>query len=371
VWYGCNAVTLRDVIGLYEMAYPKMLTATQSNHRGGASVAVIVAISASVLSLASPVHAQDVPRAAVLLAEARSALGGEQRLAGVRTLQVIGTFRRVVGDNDTEGDFEVFIELPDNYLRSEKTGTPGQPSTEVIEALIGGEVRGGVQGGGGRGGVVNFGADGFPPVETDGDPDAEPGAADVGGNLPEETDAVSGRAAGANRGDRVADADARRRTREADVSRLLLMWLLESDTPLAWIGIAESPDRKADVLQAQYADGQPTRLFIDSSTHMPLMMQWEAAQAQARGRGGRGGRRGGGDRRGGGSGDGSPDGGGERQAGPSSIVTFDMTFFDHREVDGIRLPYVITRGADGQTTERWTISRYRVNPSLSAETFTW
>ena len=354
------------------MTYLHMLTATLSNYRGGVSAAVVIAATAGAGSGVGPVYAQDAPRGAALLAEARSALGGEQRLAGVRTLQVTGTFRRVVNDNDTEGDFEVFIELPDNYLRSEKTGTPGQPSTEVIEALIGGEVRDVVQGGGGGGGGgVNFGADGFPPVETEGDPDADPGAADVGGGLPEETDAASGRAAGAGRGGRVADADSQRRTREADVSRLLLMWLLESDMPLVWIGIAESPDRKADVLQAQYVDGQPTRLFVDSSTHMPLMMQWEAAPAPARGRVGRGGRRGGrgGDRRGSGSGDGPPDGGGVRQAGPPPVVTFDMTFFDHREVDGIRLPYVITRGADGQTTERWTISRYRVNPSFSAETF--
>jgi len=321
------------------MTYLQAWTRTLWHHRGGVSAAVFIAATAIVAPGASPVYAQDAPRGAAVLAEARSALGGEQRLAGVRALQITGTFRRVVGDNDTEGDFEVFIELPDNYLRSEKTGTPGQPSTEVIEALIGGEVRDVVQGGGGgRGGGVNFGADGFPPSDIGDDPDAQ------------------------------------RRSREADVSRLLLMWLLESDTPLAWIGIAESPDRTADVLQARYADGQPTRLFVDSSTHMPLMMQWEAASAPALGRGGRGGQRGGGGgggggRRGGGQGNGPPDGAGARQGGPPPVVTFDMTFFDHREVDGIRLPYVITRGADGQTTERWTISRYRVNPSLSAETF--
>ena len=352
------------------MADPQTLMATRSNHRGGASAAVVIALSVLLLSLLSPIHAQDVPRAEAIVAEARSALGGEQRLAGVRTLQVTGTFRRVVGNSDTEGDFEVFIELPDNYLRSEKTGTPGQPSTEVVEALIGGEVRDIVLGGGSRrGGGVSIGADGSPPIEAEGGPDAEPGNADVGDVLPEMRDALSDRAAGAGRGSRGADAGLQRRTREADVSRLLLMWFLKSDAPLAWIGIAESPDRKADVLQAQYADGQPTRLFIDSGTHMPLMMQWEGAPAPVRGRGGRVGRRGGGGGGGGRSGDGPRDAGGARQDGPPPVVTFDMTFFDHREVDGIRLPYVITRGAGGQTTERWTVSRYRVNPSLPAETF--
>ena len=355
------------------MAYLQTLTAAQSNYRGGASAAVVMATSAIVLSLASPVHAQDVARAAALLVEARSALGGEQRLADVRTLQVTGTFRRVVGDNDTEGDFEVFIELPDNYLRSEKTGTPGQPSTEVIEALIGGEVRDEVRGGGGGGrggGGLNFGDDGFPTAEIGGDAGVGQVDRDAGG-APLGEAAASGSALAPGRGGRRAGPDVQHQAREADVSRLLLMWLLQSDTPLAWIGIAESPNRTAGVLEARYADGRPTRLFIDSSTHMPLMMQWEAAPAQAGGQGGRGGgRRGGGGGRGGDTGGSPPDGAGARQGGAPPIVTLDMTFFDHRNVDGIRLPHVITRGADGETTERWTISRYRVNPSFSAETFT-
>jgi len=320
-----------------------------------------------------PVRAQDVDRGAALMAEARSALGGEERLAGVTTLQVTGTFRRVAGGDDTEGDFEVFLELPSNYLRSEKTGTPGQPSTEVIEALVGGEARDEVRGGGGggRGGGLNFGDDGFPTAEIDGVPDGGPPDGGAAGTLPGPAGDVRGGLPGPGRGGG-AGPDAQRETREADVSRLLLMWLLKSEAPLGWIGIAESPDRKADVLAVRYADGRPTRLFIDSSTHMPLMMQWEAAPALAGGRrGGRGvGRRGGGGGgRAGGRGDGPPDGG-ARQGGPPPVVTYDMTFFDHREVNGIRLPYVITRGANGETTERWTISRYRVNPSLAAETFT-
>ena len=359
------------------MTYRQTVPAIVTYSRRCVIGAVIATASATLLpgSLPVPVYAQDAPRGAELLAEARSAIGGEQRLLGVRTLQVTGTFRRVVGGDDTEGDFDVFIELPDKYLRSEKTGTPGQPSTEVIEALVGGEVRDDVRGGGGGGGGLNFGDDGLPPEDINGDPDA--GQRDgAGGVLPEEADATANGQSGLGTGGRGGNPDAQPQTRAADVSRLLLMWLLESDAPLAWIGIAESPDRKADVLEARYADGQPTRLFIDSSTHMPLMMQWEAAPAPAGGRGGRGrGRRGGGQGggrggRGGDPSDGSPDAAGPRQGGPPPVVTFDMTFFDHREVDGIRLPYVVTRGANGQTIERWTISRYRVNPSLSAETFT-
>jgi hypothetical protein len=144
------------------------------------------------------------------------------------------------------------------------------------------------------------------------------------------------------------------------------MWLLKSDMPLAWIGIAESPDGKADVLEARYADGRPIRLFVEVGTHMPLMMQWEAVPVAGGGGRGRGGRGGGGQ----GQRGGAPDGAGARQGGQPPVVTLDMTFFDHRAVNGIKLPYVITRGANGQTTERWTVSRYRVNESFSVEIFT-
>src|SRR5688572_8482873 len=96
------------------------------------------ALAVALLVAVASVGAQDASRGAALLALAQQEVGGTKGLAGVKTLHVTGTFRRVVGNNDTEGDFDVFIELPDKYLRSEKTGTPGQPSTETIEALVGG-----------------------------------------------------------------------------------------------------------------------------------------------------------------------------------------------------------------------------------------
>ena len=92
---------------------------------------------------------------------------------------------------------------------------------------------------------------------------------------------------------------------------------------------------------------------------MPLMLQWTAVPGA-----GPGGRRGGGGRRGQ-----VPDGAGSPQGGPPQTETFDMKFSDHRVVNGIKLPYVITRGSNGQTIEQWTISRYRVNPTFDAETF--
>jgi hypothetical protein len=308
------------------------------------------------------VYAQDAARGAALLSLAQQAVGGKG-LASVKTLQVTGTFRRVVGGNDTEGDFDVFIEVPDKYLRSEKTGTPGQPSTETIEALVGGVPRDAVRGGRGNGPRAGTQDNDLVPADSN---DAAAGQDDVARDeRPAETAQVDAGAdaepaGGRGQGGASVDADVQRRVRQAEVSRLLLMWLLRSDAPLAWVGIAQSPDGTADVLEARYADGQPTRLFIESKTRMPLMLQWTAVPGA-----GPGSRRGGGGRRGQ-----AADGAGARQGGPLRTENLDMRFSDHRVVNVVKLPFVITRGTNGQTLARWTISRYRVNPTFDAETFT-
>jgi len=300
-------------------------------------------------------RAQDASKGAALLAEAQKAVGGADRLAAVKTLHVTGAFRRVIAGNDSDGDFEIFLEAPDKYLRSEKTGTPGQPSTETIAALVGTTMRDVVRGGGGRGGRggnpgagrgdggdiagTSDGIAGPDGVDAPQAPDGREGQAGQGVGQ----DAPTGRGRGRGRAGVGADAEALQRARQAEVARLWLMWLLRSDVPVTWIGIAESPDGKADVLEARFA-GEATRLFLESASHMPLMMTWQAGPGRA------GGRRG--------------------DTGPPQPMTLEMTFADHRVVNGIRLPHVITRGMNGQTIEQWTIRSYRVNPSFSTDTFT-
>jgi hypothetical protein len=73
------------------------------------------------LSLGASVSAQteDTAKGASLLAEARKALGGEDKLVAVKRLQVKGEMRRGQGNNTLEGDTEVFLELPDKFRRNE------------------------------------------------------------------------------------------------------------------------------------------------------------------------------------------------------------------------------------------------------------
>src|SRR5258706_9231786 len=111
--------------------------------------------------LCHPAHAQDpAARGASLLAEARKALGGDDKVAAIKRLQVSGTFLRSTGpDQIIDGDFDVFIELPDRYRKNELTGFAGA-NVDRTEALNGADVwdetTGGAAGGrpfGGGGGV--------------------------------------------------------------------------------------------------------------------------------------------------------------------------------------------------------------------------
>jgi hypothetical protein len=109
------------------------------------------------------------------------------------------------------------------------------------------------------------------------------------------------------------------------------------------------------------------RLFLDQTTHMPLMITWQGAAPQliARARGGRGGgQRADGAARGdaGSRGDGPPP---QREQ-----ATLQLTLGDYKTVNGVKLPHLMTRGVNDMTIEEWTIDSYRINPSFKTDVFT-
>src|SRR5215831_11357711 len=64
--------------------------------------------------------------ATAVLAAARQALGGDKKLSAVKTVTATGRTRQVRGDNLVPIEFEIFIELPDKYLRKDEI--PAQES---------------------------------------------------------------------------------------------------------------------------------------------------------------------------------------------------------------------------------------------------
>lgn len=317
--------------------------------KSSAVVSGVVVLAVLLSGAEGQLHAQDVEKGASLLSEARKALGGDEKLRGIKTVQTSGKFKRSAGNNTIEGDFEVFIELPNKYRRNETTGNAGGPIGERVEVMNGTESWqeassgfpgggrggfGGFGGGGGRGGFGDGGGRGRPGGGPDGLP---PGVA------PPDGAAAGGGRAGAPAIDPERLREAQLRQRQGELARLMLMWFLTTDASAAWVGTAQSPDGTADVIEITPAGGQATRVFLDSATHMPLMMTNTGF-----GGGGRG-------RRGGGT--------------PQSI-TIETHLSEYKAVNGMKLPHLITRGVNGQTNEEWEIKSYRINPNLKANTFT-
>jgi hypothetical protein len=307
-----------------------------------AAIALIV-----ILAPRQSVQAQDTAKGGALLAEARKALGGEDKLAAIKRLQVSGTFLRSTGpDQVIDGDFDVFVELPDKYRRDEITGFAGA-NVEHSEILNGDQVSdrtsGGLTGGGG------FPGGGFGRGGRGGD--------DRGGGGFRGGGFGGGRNQGQNAGAAQQDAapnderlrEQQRRTRQAELARLVLVWLLSADGPVAWIGTAQAPEGTADVLELKPANGAPTRLFLDPSTHIPLMITWSGQPS----RGGDIRRR-----------------GAVAAAPPQGQATLELHLGEYKTVSGIKLPHLITRGPEGITQEELKIKTFKVNANLKADTFT-
>ena len=301
--------------------------------------ACFVLCAAALYVAPSAVAAQDASRGAALVVDARRALGGEEKLRAIRALDVRGDFKRAAGQMSLEGELQVRLETPDKLRRDEDLSLPGGgPAVIRTEVLNGSTVWDDISGGGGAF-VARFGR-------------GDRGGGDGGG------------AAGGARGDRAAIdpvqlEEAQRRARQIELSRFMLVWLLAVDGDASWIATAESPDGKADVIEITAANRPATRLFLDQTTHMPLMITWQGAAPQliARARGGRGFQ----------SGDGPPP---DAQQPRGQQATLQMTLGNYKTVNGVKLPHLITRGVNDLTIEEWTIDSYRVNPSFKSDVFT-
>jgi hypothetical protein len=304
----------------------------------------------------SPLAAQD--RVAGIVSAARKALGGEDKLAGIKTLTAEGPFRRSMGGRDMEGTVTLTIARPDKMKRVEEMqmgGMVGGPSIERTSVLAGATAWDDMQNRGGMGGGMQIVMRG---------PGEGPGPGGGAGPTPEQLN------------------EARVRRMRVQLQRLMAALIADAGTPWADGGIAESPDGKADILETKEETGRPLRLFIDQASHLPLMVQYQDPKPMVminggpgRGPGGPGGGPGGGAVRGG------PGGPppmnpeemqrrvAEMQRNPPPLGTFAMHLGDYKKVDGVMLPHTIETSLDGEPNEEWTIEKYKVNPQVKNDTW--
>jgi len=169
--------------------------------------------------------------AAGVLAAARSALGGDGKLAGVRTFEARGRTRQVRGNNLVPIEFEIWCELPDKFARRDEI--PAQESGPTTNGFAGDT-------------LIQWPPPAAPAAKPPATP-SDPGAA------------------------RVASA-------RQDFVRLTLGMFSASfpSYPLTFslAGQAEAPQGTADVLDVKGPGTFRLKLFIGHETHLPVMVSW-------------------------------------------------------------------------------------------------
>ena len=316
---------------------------------------------------------------APIRAAAREALGGEKRLSGVKTFIATGRTRQVRGDNLVPIEFEIAVELPDKYVRTDEI--PAQESGPTSTGFNGDE-------------LIQL------PVPVA--PAAPPAAA-------------QGRAGGPPPAPSPAQLDAARIARVAAVKQDFVRLTLGlfaasfSSYPLTftYVGQAEAPPGQADVLEAKAPPNFTLRLFINSQTHLPIMVSWQQAAGRGGpGRGGTGGPPAGAGREGRGgtppttppsapppnaapaappSTTGAPPQGAPPAAAPGNAAAGAagpgrsttppapdenrLYYADYREVDGMQWPFRLRRATGSDTTEETTFDRFKTNTKIDPKKF--
>jgi hypothetical protein len=265
-----------------------------------------------------------------VMAAARAALGGEARIAAVKTFIATGRTRQVRGENLVPIEFEIQAELPDKYSRHDEF--PAQDAGPVTAGFAGDALV-----------LIPRPA---PPPPRPGAPPPPPGA-----------------------------QEAMLRTRlngaKQDFARLLL-GMFAGSTPAfpltySFVGQAEAPQGKADVVDVKGPGNFSARLFIAADTKLPIMLSWTAPGPGPGGPPGPGRPPGAGGPPAGGPPPGTP--AGPPGAAPKPMPEQRLFFADYRDVDGLKLPFRIRRAAGSETTEETTFDRYRINVRIDPRRF--
>jgi hypothetical protein len=267
-------------------------------------------------------------KAVALLAQARAALGGQGKLAKVQGLSAAGTLAREMGDRQVTGELTIDLQLPDKMVRTDSMSPMGDATIVMLNGINGDTLlRNSKTLNAGPGMMIRM-------------PSAPAAGSDA------ETQAL--------------------RVARAELARFTVAFLLTfpASMPLEFTdgGEAESPDGKADLVHVKGPGSFAARLFLDKSSHRPLMLSYQGVAPRMVMQTMRGGP--------------APDGPtaprhAEDAAAPPTPQAVDIQMFldDYRAEDGVLLPHKVSRSVDGKTTEEWTFKTIKVNPAFKADAF--
>jgi len=303
-----------------------------------------------------------------VLGQIRAALGGEAKLSAVKSVAVEGqTLTSNPDGTSAPSDFEMAFELPGpvRFMKKEvfasfggmhlsrRSGFNGDELIEEVDAppsMGGGGVR-----------VMRMSPGGVMPGGT---------------ATPEQIAAQKAQLMLTTR-------------REFARLALGLFGSTTSAYPVAftYAGQAEAPDGQADVLEVKSRDGFTAKLFIDSKTHLPLMLMWmdkeplrmtsssgaapvvsqgntrvfAGSGAPASGRGS------------------SPEDAARMQEEMAArikeadakrrTVEYRLVYADYKSFDGVRMPTRIQRMMDGLPTDEMNLDKIKINTKIDASKF--
>jgi hypothetical protein len=303
----------------------------------------------------APEPASTSGEAAAALSAAREALGGEKRISSIKTIVASGATRQLQGDNLVPILFEINIELPDKYVRTDEI--PARESGPNSRGFNGDAL---IQSGDAPGPGAGARRGGPPPSAPAG------GGGARAGSPPSPTTPV-----------------------KQDFVKLTLGMFATSFSsyPLSFghAGQAEAPEGKADMLDVMGPGNFSARFFIDSKTHLPLMLSWTTPPNLV------------------------PVVAGQKPPAnlPPGSVTFEaptpppesatpeqkkqfeeealaarkkamastrptenrVYYADYRDVDGLKLPFRIRRAIGATTVEETLFDRYRINARVDPRKF--
>jgi hypothetical protein len=193
-----------------------------------------------------------------VLSAAREAIGGERALAAVKSFVATGRTRQIRGQNLVPIEFEIACELPDKYVRKDEV--PAQESEPTTSGFNGEK-------------LIQIPRPPDPPPAAP----AKPPAAPAGGVAPSAAPATPA-APPAPTAPPPDPRKARVTSLKQDFARLTLgLFAASFDSyPLTFtfVGQAEAPQGKADVLDAKGPGAFALRFFLNAETHLPIMVSW-------------------------------------------------------------------------------------------------
>jgi outer membrane lipoprotein-sorting protein len=316
-------------------------------------------------SIIAPALAQNNndAKATEILNRARAAIGDEAKLKSLQGLSFSGSSRRIFGERETNGEVEFELLMPDKIKRTTTSSPlPGADIT-LTEVINGDQVwfdfsSSMPQGEPGGGRFARIGGPGGP-----GGPRGPGGPGGPGAGSPE----------------------ARENSTRTDVLRMLLGILVIAPASIkaeySYAGEAKAPDGTADVVEVKGPGNSVSRVYVDQKTHRVLMVSYRGRNFQMI-RGGRGGP------------PGQPQGQGRQgdgaagqrqeptpeevekrrqetteQRAPTPEVDIFIRFTEHKNVNGLNLPHLITRSTGSNINEELTINKYKINPKLNPDKF--